>query len=202
MLDNVQQAPLSKSQLATVLEIYEEIGVLSVRDKDTFVDSKAEPYGTEWTPVTPNDFGRPSVDNTTRKKRVIEMHFRDSDRFPEGIPLGVTYIYRVTQAEGMGPDRAFRFVGAKYDAIQDHRKRLRALAYDRKWMTQEERLLDEKAKNRRRQRAQSQEMTLSESIGKSIADGLKTAVADAVSLIEKAPRHARKKSKATDESED
>jgi len=185
MIDNIQQSPLSKAQLTLVKRIHKELGILSVRDADTYPEGKAPKYGVEYTPSSTNMHGVVRLDPTTRKKRVIEMHFRDSVEYPDGIPIGTTYVYRVTQGEGQGPDRAFRFVSAKYDIIQDERRRLRAFAYGTRWMTQPERKADANRKTKRRARAADQDMTLAESVGHEIAKSLKSAVAAVTKTDEK-----------------
>lgn len=196
MSDNVQQSPLTPSQREVVDRIKDTLGVLIVRDRTTYEKSKARPYGEEFTPVVPNMLGIERPDFTRKRKRVLEIHFRDSKVFPGGVPIGCTYEYRVTQAEGMGPDRAFRFVGAKYDIIQDEMKRVRALAYNRKWMSQQEREEDARRKAEMRQRAQEQSWTPSEAVGKSIADSIASAIATATKAApvatEDAPKPKRK----------
>lgn len=180
--ENVQQAPLTDEQRAVVLDIKKLINVLTVRDQTTYEKSKAQPYGREYTPMGTDEIrGTPRLDTTIRHKRVIELHFRDSDLFEGGVPIGATYIYRRTQASDMGPDSSYRFVGCKYDIIQDEMNRVRALARGTRWMTQAERLADERRKNRARARVAEEALTPGESMADRIAAGVSQGIAAALS---------------------
>ena len=175
-----QTTPLTPEQIETVKSVYDAIGVLTVRDNVTFPEGKAAEYGKHFAPVRKHmTNGREIRDPLIRHRRVISTVFADSHIFKGGVPIGVTEIWQPKGIAELGGDPTLQLMAHKNDICMSELKRLKSLAYGTKWMSQEERLADERMKEEMRQKRKISDLDPAAATGKALADALATALSNA-----------------------
>ena len=171
---------LTPEQLLIVNKVFADTGILTVRDKDTYPDSKAPPYGMTYAPtrqhLTTDRYVR---DEMFRHKREIQTWHTDAARFPDGVPVGMTEVWQPKGLAELGGDPTLKRIGGKADICMGEQKRLRSYVHGRRWMTDAERKADEVRKEDLRQRRNISDLDPASATGRAIAkhlgDALKAA---------------------------
>ena len=188
-ISNTQTSPLTPEQLAIVVKIHKDNGILTVRDRmtsdacGTNLTRDPPAYGTHFTPESVNQItGRRARSTVQRKMRVIETWFTDSTKFPGGIPVGVIRIEQRYQLSDMvaNPKTQYEFVSAKTDMSFSQQKQIKSYCFGKRWMSDAERKADEDRKEMMRMRRQDADIdpveATSAAVQTAIAEGLKEAL--------------------------
>ena len=177
-----QLTPLSEAQHEVVKAVYEAIGVLTVRDKTTYPDSTARPYGEQYVPVSPHPMtGQARPDPKTRHRRVIHTVFPESLIYPGGIPLGMTEFWQPKGIAELGGDPTLTRIVHKPDICFSEMSQLKSHARGTRWMSKAERDADEREKEELRQKRNKSDLDPASATGKAIAEALATAIGTAKS---------------------
>lgn len=173
---------LTPSHLLTIAEIYKELKILTVKDKDTgkFVAtkenpapfSKMRPYGVKYAPVIKHmRSGEPVLDENHQHERVIQIRYMEaSARFPGGVPVGVTLRHQRKTLRDFGGDDSMVMIGGQDDIDFDEWKRVETfMRMGRDRTSAEERAADEKMKEAMRAKRVLSDLDPTTALAKALA---------------------------------
>ncbi len=182
---------LTPEDLAMVKAIYEETGILTVRDKSTAHLLKAagrddrvpgHEYGVRFHPVTDERTNPPTTDPDVQWERTVIRECEGSPRWPNGIPVGgYTVFNRNTPLSFMFGDKDFKAVNFRRDVAGNEFTRLRQMSLNRVYLTDAERNQREQEAI---QRAQGMRATQQDPVG-TLAAALGPAIEKALTASEK-----------------